>query len=76
MERIVSSFDDWSRDGSWPVLVGMDTVSRRGLFGWLARWMAVHMLCFDWIYVWLEGCVTGLPEFWPGGGYHLAGGCV
>ena len=39
---------------------------------WAARWMVVHVLCFDWIYVWLEGCVTGLPDCWPGCGYDLA----
>jgi len=27
-----------------------------------------------WIYVWLEGCVTGLPECGLGYGYNLACG--
>jgi len=31
---------------------------------------------FDWIYVWVEGCVTGLPECGLGCGYDLADGCV
>jgi len=30
LERIVSSFDEWWRDGGRPVLVEMDTVWRRG----------------------------------------------
>jgi len=31
---------------------------------------------FGWIYVWLEGCVTGLPECGFGCGYDLACGSV
>ena len=29
-----------------------------------------------WIYVWLEGCATGLPGCGPGCGYDLAYGSV
>jgi len=43
---------------------------------WAARWMVVHVLCFHWIYIWLEGCVTGLPESGFGCGYGLAHGSV
>ena len=44
---------------------------------WDARWMAVHVCCvFDWICVWLEGCVTGLPECELGCGYDLGYGSV
>ena len=31
---------------------------------------------FGWIYVWLEGCVTGLPDCGLGCGYDLAYGSV
>jgi len=36
-----------------------------------------YVVIFDiWIYVWLEGCVTGLPECGLGCGYDLACGSV
>jgi len=34
------------------------------------------VVIFDWICVWLEGCVTGLPECGLGCGYGLAHGSV
>ena len=34
------------------------------------------VICDVWIYVWLEGCVTGLPDCWFGCGYDLAYGSV
>jgi len=38
--------------------------------------VGLFMCVFSWIYVWLEGCVTGLPGYWLGCGYDLVYGCV
>jgi len=36
-------------------------------------WLLIFWI---WIYVWLKGYVTGLPECGLGCGYDLAYGCV
>jgi len=40
------------------------------------RWRSMCVVIFFWICVWVEGCVTGLPECGLGCGYDLACGSV